>query len=153
MDGVEHQEKPALANLADAVDGSSSRGLEILVAEDNRVNQRVVKTLLERRGHTVALADTGVAALRQVEERSFDVILMDVQMPEMDGIAATRLVRERDARHGVHTPIIVLTAHAMQGDRERFLAMGADGYVTKPIRIERLLAEIEAVMTSAVATR
>jgi signal transduction histidine kinase/ActR/RegA family two-component response regulator len=137
-------EGPALANLAGAV--GASRRLEILVAEDNRVNQRVVKKLLERRGHAVALADTGVSALQQVQERRFDVILMDVQMPEMDGIEATRLVREWDARNGVHTPIIVLTAHAMQGDRERFLAVGSDGYVTKPIQIERLLAEIEAVM-------
>ena len=135
-----------LAKLAGAVDASSSRALKILVAEDNPVNQRVVTTLLERRGHTVALADTGVAALQKAEQVNFDVILMDVQMPEMDGITAIRFLREQDTRRGTHTPVVVLTAHAMQGDRERFLAAGADGYVSKPIQLELLQAEIDAVL-------
>ncbi len=139
-------QQTSLPRLADAVKGSSPDGLHILVAEDNRVNQRVVKTLLERRGHSVTLAETGVAALKIAGLRSFDLVLMDVQMPEMDGITATRSLKERDAARGTHTPVIVLTAHAMQGDRERFLAAGADGYVTKPIQIEQLLAEIEAVL-------
>ncbi len=125
----------SLARLAGAVDSSSARPLTILLAEDNPVNQRVVTTLLERRGHTIALADTGVTALQKAEQVNFDVILMDVQMPEMDGITAIRFLREQDARRGVHTPIVVLTAHAMQGDRERFLAAGADGYASgKPIQ-------------------
>jgi len=140
-------ERPALANLAAAVAPSPSRPLRILVAEDNRVNQRVVKALLERRGHTVAVADTGAAALQRAEEEEYDVILMDVQMPEMDGITAIRFLRERDARLLIHTPIVVLTAHAMRGDRERFLASGADGYVTKPIQIEQLQTEINAVVS------
>jgi signal transduction histidine kinase/ActR/RegA family two-component response regulator len=135
-----------LVRLAGAVDASSSRALKILVAEDNPVNQRVVTTLLEKRGHTVALADTGVVALQKAEQVNFDVILMDVQMPEMDGITAIRFLREQDTRRGTHTPVVVLTAHAMQGDRERFLAAGADGYVSKPIQLELLQAEIDAVL-------
>ena len=145
-------QKPALATLAAAVETPSARRqLRILAAEDNPVNQRVVKTLLERRGHTVALADTGVAALRIVEQESFDIVLMDVQMPEMDGVTAIGFLRERDARRGTHTPIVVLTAHAMRGDRERFLAAGADGYVTKPIQFEQLQGEIDAVLAACAA--
>jgi CheY-like chemotaxis protein len=78
---------------------------------------------------------------------------MDVQMPEMDGITAIRFLRERDVRRGVHTPVVVLTAHAMRGDRERFLAAGADGYVTKPIQIEQLQAEIDAVLALTVTIK
>jgi signal transduction histidine kinase/ActR/RegA family two-component response regulator len=148
---IQAEEKPTLTNLAAAVGQTSSRALEILVAEDNAVNQRVVKTLLERRGHSVTLADTGVAALQKAEQNRFDVILMDVQMPEMDGLTAIRLLREREAQKGVRTPVVVLTAHAMQGDRERFLAGGADGYVTKPIQIDQLHAEILAVIASTAA--
>jgi signal transduction histidine kinase/ActR/RegA family two-component response regulator len=139
---------PALANLAKAVHPCGARSLRILAAEDNAVNQRVVKALLERRGHSVALADTGLVALEKAREEDFDVILMDVQMPEMDGITALSFLREQDARRGMHTPVVVLTAHAMRGDRERFLAAGADGYVTKPIQIEQLQAEIDAVMAA-----
>ncbi len=123
-----------------------SRPLRILVAEDNLVNQRVVKTLLERRGHSVELADTGAAAVERAVQQKFDVILMDVQMPEMDGMEATRFLRQKDAERGVRTPIVMVTAHAMQGDRERFLAAGADGYVTKPIQMEQLEAEIAAAL-------
>ena len=139
------QQRLTLANAAAAVDPSSSRPLRILVAEDNPLNQRVIKALLERRGHTVSVAGNGLAALEMADQRRFDVVLMDVQMPEMDGIDATRLLRERDARQGVHTAIVMLTAHALQGDRERFLAAGADGYVPKPIQIAQLHAEIDAV--------
>ncbi len=139
-------ENPPLAKLAVAVNPSWSRPLSILVAEDNPVNQRVVKVLLERRGHTVALADTGAMALQKAGQVDFDVVLMDVQMPEMDGMTAIRFLREQDQRRGTHTPIVVLTAHAMRGDRERFLEAGADGYVSKPIQIEQLEAEIGAVL-------
>ncbi len=144
-------QKPVPTNFAPAMKSSSlSRPLSILVAEDNPVNQRVVKKLLEKRGHLVALAETGVAALEKAEKVQFDVILMDVQMPEMDGMTAIRFLREQDTRRGEHTPIVMLTAHAMQGDRERFLAAGADGYVSKPIQLEQLEAEMEAVLTRGV---
>jgi signal transduction histidine kinase/ActR/RegA family two-component response regulator len=145
---VQADSQPGLLKLARAAGIASFGPLKILVAEDNLVNQRVVKTLLERRGHTVELADTGAAAVEKASEQSFDVILMDVQMPEMDGMEATRFLRRQDAYRGVHTPIVMLTAHAMQGDRERFLAAGADGYVTKPIQMEQLEAEIGAVMAT-----
>jgi signal transduction histidine kinase len=138
--------RPGLAGLAGAVGIACLGPLRILVAEDNLVNQRVVKTLLERRGHTVDLAHTGAAAVGKAAQQIFDVILMDVQMPEMDGVEATGIVRKQDAQRGVHTPIVMVTAHAMQGDRERFLAAGADGYVTKPIQMEQLESEIEAVL-------
>jgi len=135
-----------LAKLAHAVGPSLAAPRRILVAEDNRVNQRVVKTLLERRGHTVALAENGMVALQLACQQDFDVILMDVQMPEMDGLMALGALRKR----GIHTPVIMLTAHAMQGDRERFLAAGADGYVSKPIQIDQLLAEIEAALAPVI---
>jgi signal transduction histidine kinase/CheY-like chemotaxis protein len=144
-------QKPVPANLVPALSPSSlSRPLTILVAEDNLVNQRVVRKLLEKRGHMVALAETGVVALEKAAKVQFDVILMDVQMPEMDGITAIGFLREQDARRGEHTPIVMLTAHAMQGDRERFLAAGADGYVSKPIQLEQLEAEMEAVLARGV---
>jgi CheY-like chemotaxis protein len=138
--------KPAPAKPAEV---KIFRTLRILAAEDNPVNQRVIKVLLEKRGHSVALADTGVAALLLADHEQFDIVLMDVQMPEMDGITAIALLRERDTRRGIHTPVVVLTAHAMRGDRERFLAAGADGYVTKPIQLEQLEAEMDAVLASA----
>jgi len=145
----EKQTRHELAALAGVVNPFSSRSLNILVAEDNLVNQRVVKVLLERKGHTVTLAENGVIALTKAEKIQFDVILMDVQMPEMDGVTAIGFLREQDLRRGVHTPIVVLTAHAMRGDRERFLAAGSDGYVTKPIQLDQLQAEIDAVLTQA----
>ncbi len=140
--------RQGLVRLADAMAASSPAPLKILVAEDNSVNQRVAKTLLERRGHLVELAGTGTAACEKARTEHFDLILMDMQMPEMDGIEATRKIRENDTLRGWHTPIVMLTAHAMQGDRERFLAAGADGYVTKPMQIEELLAEVDRALTS-----
>jgi CheY-like chemotaxis protein len=142
-------ENPGLERLASAVGNSGPPRLRILVAEDNPLNQRVVKTLLERRGYIVELAETGVAACEKAQVQEFDVILMDMQMPEMDGITAIRLLRERDEQRGVHTPIVMLTAHAMKGDRERFLAAGADGYVSKPIQMDQLQAAIDAVRVPA----
>jgi len=147
----EQRERAKPSALAAPASPTSSRPLRILVAEDNPVNQRVVKVLLERKGHMVALAENGVIALTKAEKVQFDVILMDVQMPEMDGITAIRFLREQDARRGVHTPIVVLTAHAMRGDRERFLAAGGDGYVTKPIQLDQLQAEIDAVLVQGAA--
>jgi CheY-like chemotaxis protein len=143
-----YRERPSLAALQGASGEAPPRGLRILVAEDNRVNQRVVTALLERRGHKVVLAENGAIALQKSAAEYFDVVLMDVQMPEMDGLTALRLLRERDAREETHTPVIVLTAHAMQGDRERFLAAGADGYVAKPIQIEHLNQAIDAALNS-----
>jgi len=117
--------------------------LSVLVAEDNNVNRRVVCRLLEKRGHGVVAVENGRQALVALESRRFDVVLMDVQMPEMDGFEATRALRERERRTGAHVPVVALTAHAMKGDRERCLAAGMDGYVAKPVEAEQLFATIE----------
>ena len=122
--------------------------LRILLAEDNRVNQLLVVRLLESQNHAVTVVSNGRAALDAVARHSFDLILMDVQMPEMDGLEATRILRERQRAGGHNTPIIAMTAHAMQGDREKCLAAGMDAYVSKPIRPEELFAAIEQVLAA-----
>jgi signal transduction histidine kinase/CheY-like chemotaxis protein len=117
--------------------------LRILLAEDNTVNQKVALRMLEKEGHTVTVASHGREALELWRQQEFDLILMDVQMPEMDGLETTAAIRRAEASHGVrHIPIIALTAHAMSGDRERCLAAGMDGYASKPIRVEEIRKEI-----------
>jgi PAS domain S-box-containing protein len=112
--------------------------LRVLLAEDNAVNQRLATRLLEKRGHRVVVASNGRQALDALEKESFDLVLMDVQMPEMDGFEATAAIREKEKAGGLHLPVIALTAHAMKGDRERCLAVGMDGYLAKPIRQQEL---------------
>ncbi|HXE91617.1 MAG TPA: response regulator [Terriglobales bacterium] len=124
------------------------KGLRILLAEDNPVNQRLAVKLLEKQGHRVAVAATGREALAAVEREPFDVVLMDVQMPEMDGLEATRALRERERTTGGHMPVIAMTAHAMSGDRERCLEAGMDAYVAKPIQKQQLVAALQSVSTS-----
>ena len=119
------------------------RNLRILVAEDNLVNQKLATRLLEKAGHMVVVAANGRHALEALESESFDLVLMDVQMPEMDGLDAAAAIREREQRTREHQPIIAMTAHAMKGDREKCLAAGMDGYVTKPIRPDDLWQAIE----------
>ena len=151
-------EKPAgkeavLEALTTAIRDMSSRGaqngrapvraLRVLLVEDNPVNQLVLRTVLEKAGHEVAIAGNGHEALALLQSTSFDLSVMDVQMPELDGIMTTRAIREREAQSGRHLPIIAVTAHAMKGDRERCLAAGMDAYVAKPIRPGALLALIE----------
>jgi CheY-like chemotaxis protein len=120
--------------------------LRVLVAEDNLVNQRVATLLLERQGHSVTVANDGAAALTALAEEDFDVIMMDVQMPRMDGLKATASIRAQEAITGRHIPIIALTAHAMVGDRTRFLEGGMDGYLAKPIRSRELFDAIADVL-------
>jgi two-component system, sensor histidine kinase and response regulator len=120
--------------------------LSFLVAEDNVVNQTLIARLLVKRGHSVVLAQNGREALEILEKQPFDIVLMDVQMPEMDGFEATKRIREKEKVSGAHQPIIALTAHAMKGDEERCLAEGMDGYVTKPIKLEELFSVIEGVL-------
>jgi CheY-like chemotaxis protein len=120
------------------------RSLRVLVAEDNLINQRVVTRFLERDGHTTELASDGREAVAAFQRHSFDVILMDVQMPEMDGLTATREIRKLERSLGIHTPIIALTAHSVDGDRERCIEAGMDGFVSKPIRIAELRAALAA---------
>jgi PAS domain S-box-containing protein len=127
----------------------SGRKLRILLAEDNRVNQLLAARLLGKRGHTVVVAGTGKEALAALDERGpggFDLILMDVQMPDMDGFEATGIIRAREQSSGAHLPIVAMTASAMKGDRERCLAAGMDGYLSKPIDVEQLFATIESVL-------
>jgi two-component system sensor histidine kinase/response regulator len=113
--------------------------LRILLAEDNRVNRQVAIGLLEKRGHHVHVAENGRRAVERSAAEVFDLILMDVQMPEMDGVEATRRIREREQQHGrARLPIVALTAHAMTGDAERFIAVGMDEYLSKPLRPELL---------------
>jgi two-component system sensor histidine kinase/response regulator len=112
--------------------------LRVLLAEDNLVNQRLAVRLLEKRGHYVAVAGNGREALTALEKERFDLVLMDVQMPEMDGFEATAAIREKEKSSRTHLPIVALTAHAMKGDREKCLAGGMDGYLTKPIRPQEL---------------
>ena len=122
------------------------RPLNILLTEDNPVNQMLAIRLLEKAGHRVLLASTGREALTAWENAGipgFDVVLMDIQMPEMDGMEATAAIREREKGSGKHIPILAMTAHAMRGDREKYLASGMDGYVSKPIHPASLFAEIE----------
>jgi two-component system, sensor histidine kinase and response regulator len=123
--------------------GPCPRRMEILLAEDNTVNQKLAVRLLEKRGHAVTVAANGREAVEALERRQFDVVLMDVQMPELDGFEATALIRQKEAASGGHVPIIAMTAHALKEDRERCLAAGMDGYVSKPLQLERLLEAIE----------
>ena len=113
--------------------------LRILVAEDNRTNQVLILRLLEKYGHKVTLASDGLQAVLRTGEQDFDLVLMDIQMPEMDGFEATAAIRKRETATGVHIPIVAVTAHAMAGYREECLSHGMDGYLTKPIQTEELL--------------
>jgi signal transduction histidine kinase/DNA-binding response OmpR family regulator len=141
--------KPAELLEPDTIAGGLR--LRILVAEDNPVNRTVVVRLLEKRGHSVRVADNGRAALAAFEEEPFDIVLMDIQMPEMDGFEATELIRAREYILGAHIPIIAMTAHAMKGDEEKCLAAGMDGYVSKPIHPAKLFEAIEKATRESVA--
>lgn len=124
--------------FADRILVPQKESLRILLAEDNLVNQTLALGILGRQGHSVKVVDNGVAAVQAYEAEEFDVVLMDVQMPEMDGLDATRRIRDSEARTGKHTPIIAMTAHAMAGDQQRCIAAGMDHYLAKPIRIPQL---------------
>jgi two-component system sensor histidine kinase/response regulator len=134
-------------SLQDARDPSAF--LRVLLAEDNPVNQRLATRLLEKRGHRVAVVVNGREVLEALEKESFDLVLMDVQMPELDGLEATAAIREREKGSGIHQAVIALTAHAMKGDRERCMAAGMDGYLSKPIRPQ----ELDAILESYVGRR
>jgi signal transduction histidine kinase/CheY-like chemotaxis protein len=135
------QEEPAMRSLRQPPTG----GRRILLVEDNRVNQRVALRILENAGHRVLVAGNGKQALDAHAQERFDAVLMDLQMPEMDGWQATAVIRERDRAAGIHTPIVALTAHAMSGDRERCLEAGMDEYLSKPIASAALLEVVERV--------
>jgi len=149
IEGAQPTDSLSLQNMLAAVGTARWRirgGLSVLLAEDNAVNQRLVERLLEKRGHTVAVANSGREALEHAERGCFDVILMDVQMPDMDGLEATAAIREMEKRRGTYTPIIALTAHTMKGDRERCLAAGMDNFINKPIDAAKFIEVLEATV-------
>ncbi|HXJ91778.1 MAG TPA: response regulator [Terriglobia bacterium] len=117
--------------------------LHILVAEDNAVNQQIARRLLEKRGHTVVVVADGRATLERLQQEQFDLVLMDVQMPIMDGVEATAAIRAREQQTGDWLPVVAMTAHAMKGDREKYLAAGMDGYISKPVQKETLWEVVE----------
>jgi two-component system sensor histidine kinase/response regulator len=123
----------------------SAYGLRILVAEDNLNNQKVALSLLAKQGHSVVVVADGREAIEAIERESFDLVLMDIQMPDMDGFEATQRIRERERITNTRIPIIAMTAHAMSGDREKCLAAGMDAYISKPIRWRELVEVIASV--------
>jgi PAS domain S-box-containing protein len=129
--------------------GNRSHSLKILLAEDNRVNQRLAVGLLERMGHRVVVVETGQAAVEACQAEAFDLVLMDIQMPGLDGLDATRAIRTNESDQGERLPIIAMTAHAMSGDRQRCLDAGMDEYLSKPIRIAELEEKIGQLIESA----
>jgi signal transduction histidine kinase/ActR/RegA family two-component response regulator len=138
-----------LAPLPSAAQSGASCTSEtqVLLVEDNPTNQRIALRMLERHGYCVEVANNGVEALRKLEERSHHIVLMDCQMPEMDGFEATRRIRARELETGVHVPIVALTANVLAGDRERCLDSGMDEYLGKPINSEQLRSMIESVLS------
>ena len=124
--------------------------LRILIVEDNTVNRNLILRLVQKQGHTGILAGNGREALQIIASQPVDLVLMDVQMPEMDGFAATQLIRKAEQQTGAHLPVIAVTAHAIQGDRERCLAAGMDAYVAKPIRLSELLVAIDDAVSTAI---
>ena len=124
------------------------RPRRVLLAEDGLVNQQVARELLEGRGHRVVVVNNGREAVAAVERDLFDLVLMDVQMPEMDGFEATKMIRLNEQKSGKHIPIVAMTAHAMKGDRERCLKSGMDGYLTKPIQSKSLFETVEGIPAS-----
>ena len=127
--------------------------LRILVVEDNLVNRLLAIRLVEKHGHTTGFACNGREALAALAQQQFDLVLMDVQMPEMDGLEATRAIRAHEQHSGGHLPVIAMTAHAMHGDRELCLSAGMDAYVSKPIAVHELLGAIDQVLPVTAASR
>jgi PAS domain S-box-containing protein len=136
---------------AEPLDVKSIDALTILLVEDSLYNQKLTVGVLQNRGHQVSVAENGKEAIAAVEREQFDLVLMDVQMPVMDGLEATQVIRDRERQSGRHVPIIAMTAQAMSGDRERCLEAGMDAYLSKPVRAARLHEAIESIVTKRAA--
>jgi PAS domain S-box-containing protein len=158
--GISPQDEDQSQQIARPSLDKSERSLHILLAEDDAVNQKMVVRMLQKRGHTVAVAKNGKEALAALEKEAFDIVLMDVQMPEMDGFEATAAIRSKEKTTGApkaegvgerseHIPIVAMTAHAMKGDRERCLEAGMDNYVSKPIKAQELFDVIESLVSAS----
>ncbi len=122
--------------------------LRILLAEDGLANQKLAVGLLEKWGHHVTVATNGIATIQAWQNGEFELILMDVQMPDMDGISATKIIRQQERETGNHIPIIAMTAHALAGDRQRCLDSGMDGYVSKPVRQNDLVEAMQPLFAA-----
>jgi two-component system, sensor histidine kinase and response regulator len=146
VEGAQTVRRHEVYGLQHRLEMTPQRRLRILLAEDNIVNQRLVVRLLEKYGHTMIVASTGREVLAALAQQPIDLVLMDVQMPDMDGLEATAVIREQERQCGGHLPIIALTAHAMKGDQERCLASGMDDYISKPINAKTLSAAISRVL-------
>jgi PAS domain S-box-containing protein len=138
--------------LAHITPPAAQRSLRILLAEDNPVNQKLAVRLLEKHGHGVVVAANGLEALAAIEKQAFDLVLTDIQMPEMDGLEVTRAIREKERLTGGHLPIVAMTAHAMKGDKETCLQTGMDSYISKPINSKELIAVLDLVINSGCDT-
>ena len=147
--GARSQKEPRPVLITRHTLRESRQRLQILLAEDNAVNQVLAVRLLEKRGHTVTVVENGKEALAALQQQPFDLLLLDVQMPEMDGFEVTAVIREREKATGAHVTIIAMTAYAMEGDQHRCLAAGMDAYVSKPIQARELFETVEAVIRSA----
>ena len=141
--GVESKASPAREANAEAVAAVPKRVLRVLLAEDTPANQKVVRYVLGSRGHSVEIVENGRQALERISQETFDAVLMDVQMPEMDGFQATAAIRKLENREKARLPVIAMTAHALKGDRGRCLAAGMDCYISKPIKAEELIEAVE----------
>jgi two-component system, sensor histidine kinase and response regulator len=148
LDRREKQRGPAAPVPAKDRRIAQNHSMNVLLAEDNTVNQRLATRLLEKRGHRVTVANNGQEAIIHLQKSPFDLVLMDVQMPVVDGLAATRMIRKQEEETGMHQSIVALTAHAIKGDQERCKAAGMDGYLAKPIRPEELDAVLQKYMTA-----
>ena len=153
LEAIRHGLKlPALSEKSSASSATGKvRGLRLLLVEDNPVNQKLAMRLLEKMGHQVTLAINGAEALALLKPHSFDLVLMDIQMPVMGGVEATQKIRDAEEQSSGHIPIIAMTAHAMAGDAEKYLSIGMDGYVSKPVRAGVLRAEIDRLAGPALA--
>ena len=123
--------------------------LRILLVEDNVINQKVASLMLKKKGHVVVTVNNGREAIETLADQDFDAVLMDVQMPEMDGLQTTAAIRASEEGTDRHLPILAVTAHAMRGDREHCLGAGMDGYLSKPIQSAQLLKALEEVLAAA----
>ncbi|HET6841926.1 MAG TPA: response regulator, partial [Candidatus Angelobacter sp.] len=141
--GAEVSDKLAASAMSSVGNSNGRRRMRLLLVEDNRVNQVLAVRILEKQGHHVSIAGNGREALAILKSNTFDLVLMDIEMPEMDGLEATRTIRKNEATGDKHLPIIAMTAHAMSGDRDKYLKAGMDDYISKPIHAEHLLEMIE----------